>query len=247
MNSADLVFYGASAAAAASTLLAVTRRSPIYSAAWMLVSLFSVGVIYLLMHATFLFVIQILLYAGAIMVLFLFVIMLLNPTAEDLALDRPSAAQMAGAAVFAVVLYGLLTKAIFMGGAVDKVPPFTGDGALQPPVAFGSIEDAGKKLYDTYLVVFEMISVLITASIAAVILLAKPRLEAGGDTSFSNENHIGGRRKQVMLAALAADEAAREVGGKAGGSTHAHHGDATPPRGAAHGAVAATAKAGGAH
>jgi NADH-quinone oxidoreductase subunit J len=239
------MFAAASALATASTVLVVTRRNPVYSAAWMLASLMSVAVVYLLLHASFLFVIQVLLYAGAIMVLFVFVIMLLNPAPEDLALDRPSTLQKVGGGIFALALFALLTKAIFHGGAVEKVLAFTAKEAAQPAAAFGTVPDAGRKLYDDYLVAFEMISVLITAAIAAVVLLAKRRLEPGGGSAFEDEtgNVIGGRRRGIIAAA---EELAKKLekggdGGNGNGSGHGSghgHGHAAPPRGG---------KVGGAH
>lgn len=177
MTGQDLVFTVASAAAVASTILTVSRRNPIHAAAWMMVSLFSVAVIFLVLNLSFLFAIQILLYAGAILVLFVFVIMLLNPGPLELENDRPPPWIQWAAMAFALLLFVGLARAIASSEAATE-PAFTAADArpLDPP-DFGSTEALGLVLYDRYLVPFEMASVLIMAAIAAVIMLAKKRLE----------------------------------------------------------------------
>src|SRR6266853_6473526 len=74
----ELVFYGACGIALASALLCITRRSPVSSALWLVNVLFNLSVVYVVLDAQFIAAVQVLVYAGAIMVLFLFVIMLLN-------------------------------------------------------------------------------------------------------------------------------------------------------------------------
>jgi NADH-quinone oxidoreductase subunit J len=176
MTGPDAVFALASAAAVASTVLAVTRKNPVYSAAWMMASLFAVAVVYLLLHATFLFVVQVLLYAGAILVLFVFVIMLLNPGPQDLEGDRPPPWVRMAAAVFAAALFVALARATIYD--VAATPAFTAsESQTLDDIRFGSTEWIGATLYDRYLVAFEAISLLVVAAMAAVILLAKKRLE----------------------------------------------------------------------
>ncbi len=178
MNGMDLAFVIASAIATTSGLLAVTRRNPVYSAVWMMLTMFSVAVIFLLLHSTFLFATQILLYAGAILVLFVFVIMLLNPGPAELAMDRPPAWLRGGAAAFAAVLFVVIARAVYTG-EVASGPAFSAPDARPPePPIFGDTDWFGDTIYVRYVVAFEMISVLIMASIAAVVLLAKRRLEA---------------------------------------------------------------------
>src|SRR5881394_2807931 len=84
-----------------SALLCITRRSPIASALWLVVTLFAIAALFVLLDAQFIAVLQVLVYAGAIMVLFLFVIMLLN-------LGRPGPTDIEGPA-------GLLTAAVLAG------------------------------------------------------------------------------------------------------------------------------------
>ena len=73
-----ITFFILSAAALGSAILVITRRNAVHCVIWLIVTLFSVGGIYLMLHAEFLFAVQVILYVGGIMVLFLFVIMLVN-------------------------------------------------------------------------------------------------------------------------------------------------------------------------
>jgi NADH-quinone oxidoreductase subunit J len=202
MTGPDVVFGLASAAAVASTVLAVTRRNPVYSAAWMMVSLFAVAVVYLLLHSSFLFVVQVLLYAGAILVLFVFVIMLLNPGPQDLEGDSPPSWVRGAAAAFAVALFVAVARATILSDAAHQ-PPFSEEDAQRlDDLGFGTTQWVGTTLYDRYLVQFEMISLLIVAAIAAVIVLAKrslgardeaPQVEAKGTgTPLAHERETAG-------------------------------------------------------
>ncbi|GIW73052.1 MAG: hypothetical protein KatS3mg102_2594 [Planctomycetota bacterium] len=172
----DVLFLVAAASAVFCSLMVVSRRNPIYSAAWMMGALASVAVVFALLQATFLAVIQVLLYAGAIMVLFLFVIMLLNPTPADLAREDVPAGQRVLATALAAVLLGVLGW-VFLGGEPAAAPPFADRPA---PVGFGDTAYFGSTIYDEYLVAFELISLVILAAIAAVVLVGKRRLLIGG-------------------------------------------------------------------
>ena len=175
MNGLDATFVLASVLAAGSSALVVTRRNPIYSAAWMMVALFAIAIIFLVLASPFIAVIQVLLYAGAILVLFVFVIMLLNPGREALTLDRPPAWIRGLGAAFAAALLLVLAGGIFASD-LGAVPAFSAQGAAAPPAGFGETEWFGATVYDQYLLVFEMISLLIMAAISAVVVIAKRRL-----------------------------------------------------------------------
>src|SRR5881397_1444452 len=82
-----VIFWGFAGLALASALLCITRRSAVASALWLVVTLFALAAIYVLLDAQFIAVLQVLVYAGAIMVLFLFVIMLLNVGRPDAPTD----------------------------------------------------------------------------------------------------------------------------------------------------------------
>src|SRR5579863_2142419 len=78
INLPQIVFFALSAMALISAIMVITRRNAIHSAIWLIITLFSVAGVFLILHAEFLFAVQIILYVGGIMVLFLFVIMLVN-------------------------------------------------------------------------------------------------------------------------------------------------------------------------
>jgi NADH-quinone oxidoreductase subunit J len=172
----DVLFVIASAIAIASSWLVVTRRNPVYGAAWMMAALFSLAVVFLLLESSFLAVIQVLLYAGAILVLFLFVIMLLNPAPEELLQDRSPLIERAAAAILAATLLIVVVGALAAGGVHD-VPAFTAEGAAAVvPADFGTTPYFGRTIYDRYLLAFEAISLLVMAAIAGAVLLAKRQL-----------------------------------------------------------------------
>jgi NADH-quinone oxidoreductase subunit J len=174
MTPKDILFALASVLATVSALMVVTRRNAVYSAAWMMVALFSTAVVYLLLHSTFLFVVQVLLYAGAILVLFVFVIMLLNPGADPSDVESPPGWLTPVAVVAAAALFLVLWRAV-RAGDFGSAPAFSGPDNV--PQAFGTPRWFGDVLYVRYIVAFEMISLLIVAAIAAVVMLGKRRLD----------------------------------------------------------------------
>jgi NADH-quinone oxidoreductase subunit J len=157
---------------------AVLQRNPIYAALFTLVALGGVATEFALMHAPFLAAMQILLYAGAIMVLFVFVIMLLSLKPEEHG-DEPGLGTRVYAALVAIVIYVALSRAFQSWGG--HVPFAETDGRLaQVPTAsgsveFGSVEHFGHFLYAGSVVPFELVSVLLTAALAAVLVLARKK------------------------------------------------------------------------
>ena len=154
-------------------LLCITRRSPIGSALWLVVTLFALAAMFVLLDAQFIAALQVLVYAGAIMVLFLFVIMLLN-------LGRPGPSDIRGTMGIgvAIVLAGvLLFQLRVLGTAAPPeaiaLPPGTMAALQQREGIIGSV--AGP-LFDAYLIPFEIASVLLLAAIVGAVVLAKKRL-----------------------------------------------------------------------
>jgi NADH-quinone oxidoreductase subunit J len=153
-----------------SALLTVTRRNPVIAALYLILNFFCLGGLYLTLHAQFIAVIQILVYAGAIMVLFVFVIMLLNlgdeqRLAEKLSLQKIFAAGLSAA---------LLMEIIYLVGFLNvNMPP----GDLRRGVDIGTVEYLGKELFTTYLFPFEVTSILLLAAIVGAVVLAKKKLD----------------------------------------------------------------------
>jgi NADH-quinone oxidoreductase subunit J len=151
-------------------LLTITRRNAVHSAMWLIVSLFGVAGLYLLQKAEFLFAVQIVLYVGGIMVLFLFVIMLVN--LDEAAKQRQFNKQW-WLAVGCVV--GVGAEVIYF---IRK-----GAGAFrlaEPPEAAtvieGNTERIADVLFSEYLLPFEIASVLLLAAIVGSVIMAKKRI-----------------------------------------------------------------------
>jgi NADH-quinone oxidoreductase subunit J len=154
-------------------LMCITRRSPVASAIWLVVTLFAVAVLFALLDAQFLAVLQVLVYAGAIMVLFLFVIMLLN-------LGRPGATDVKGwgGKFLATLLAGGVGLQLL--AAARSAPP---DAIRLPAGAMaamqreqGLVAAVARPLYSEYLIPFEITSVLLLAAIVGAVVLAKRKL-----------------------------------------------------------------------
>ena len=156
-----------------SALLCITRKNPVASALWLVVTLFALAGLFVLLDAQFIAVLQVLVYAGAIMVLFLFVIMLLN-------LGRPGPSDIKGPAslLTAVVLAAamlVLLRPVSNAALSDsvKLPPGSVAALQQQQGMVGSV--AGP-LFEAYLVPFEIASVLLLAAIVGAVVLAKRKL-----------------------------------------------------------------------
>lgn len=170
----DVLYLVAQLVAIFGALMTVSRRNPVYSAGWMMVTLTAVAAVFAVLHASFLSVIQVLLYAGAIVVLFVFVIMLLNPTRDELARERTSVAQVVIGVLMSSLLFAVLVS-VFVRADPALTVPF---GASQIDPSFGTTEYFGRTIYDNYLVAFELISFVVFAAIAAVVLVGKRDLLA---------------------------------------------------------------------
>jgi len=173
MSLVALVYWGFAVFAVIAAVMCITRRNPLASALWLVQTLFALAVLYTILEAPFIGVLQVLVYAGAIMVLFLFVIMLLN-------IGRPGAGDvrgLVGAGVAAVLGVAVLFQ---LRALPQSAPP----GALQLPA--GSLETLQQQqgvvgavavpLFDTYLVPFEITSLLLLAAVVGAVVLAKRKL-----------------------------------------------------------------------
>ena len=167
---ATVVFFYFATIIVVTAALVVALRNPIYSALSLLVMFFHVAGLYVTLHAEFLAAIQIIVYAGAILVLYLFVVMLLNVKRDERYNQQWPVALFLGAV--------LLTEAILLAashGLTVASPSPMADGSR----AVGNTESIGEMLYSTYLFPFEMASlILLVAMIGAVILSKKGIMES---------------------------------------------------------------------
>jgi NADH-quinone oxidoreductase subunit J len=147
----------------------VFTRNPVIAALFLVATLFCTGGIYVMLHATFLGAIQVLVYAGAIMVLFIFVVMSVgHPEREELGLARGTASKILGL-VAAAVLLGKLW-ALVRGPSVPEAGLVTND--------FGDVRDVGTFLFSDYLLPFEALSILLLVSIVGAVMITRRRRAA---------------------------------------------------------------------
>ncbi len=169
----EAIFWLHAGTAIVSALLCVTRRSPVASALWLIVTLFATAVLFLLLDAHFIAALQIMVYSGAIMVLFLFVIMLLN-LGDQLATDMKGwAGRIIGVALgaFVAVELWVITRVV----PVDQIRLPAGD-LNRRTVEEGAIMMVAESLYTTYLLPFLLTAILLLAAIAGAVVLAKRKI-----------------------------------------------------------------------
>jgi NADH-quinone oxidoreductase subunit J len=164
-----LVFLGTAFVAILASILMVTRRNPIHSALLLILTFLCTAIFFFLLQNPFIAVIQVLVYAGAIMMLIVFVIMLLELEEE---LRSPLKISFSkGVAVTTVLLLMLgLFFAVF-GGARGP----SGGYSPEKVSELGSVKVVGKMLFTDYLLPFEIVSILLMAAIVGAIVLAKQR------------------------------------------------------------------------
>lgn len=164
-----VLFYAFAASAVLCALLVVANpfsRNPVTSAMFLVLAIVSLSGLFVLLHAFFLGAVQILIYAGAVMVLFLFVIMLL-----DLKEEERRRIKLLGL-IAGLVSVGAI-MAIF-GRSLLATRPGAG---LTAPTVEGSTRELGKLLFTDYLLPFEIVSVLLLVAMVGVILLSRKELK----------------------------------------------------------------------
>ena len=154
----------------AGAVLTITRRSAVHSAIWLTVSLLGVAGLYLLQHAEFLFAVQVILYVGGIMVLFLFVVMLVN---LDVAVKQAQFRRRWQLALFtAVVLLAELAYGLMKGREGLSLTAAPAVAASE-----GNTQAVGRALYQTYMLPVEIASILLLVAMVGAVIMAKRNLE----------------------------------------------------------------------
>ena len=152
--------------AVASAVLLVLLRNPVHSVLSLVTTLFCLAGLFVLLDAHFLAAVQVIVYAGAIMVLFLFVIMLLNLGHSDVL--EPATGKSRLVTVLLVVV-ALLAELAYMAGRQMGAPPASESAA----VAAENVSHIGKLLYTDYLFPFEVASMILLVALVGVIVLVK--------------------------------------------------------------------------
>jgi NADH-quinone oxidoreductase subunit J len=173
-----VIFWVLAPVSVAAAVLMLFQRNAVHSALLLIVNLFTVAVFFLLLEAPFLFVVQIIVYAGAIMVLFLFVIMLLGVSREETLVER-----LKGQRWLAITLgVGLALEVFFavrlaMGLSRGAIPEFT---AVNEG---GNVQALAKVLFTDYVLPFEVTSILLIVAAVAAMVLARHHEAAPAPTT----------------------------------------------------------------
>lgn len=160
----QVLFYALAAIAIISAVITIAARNAMYSVLSLVVTFFTLAGLYLLLNAEFVAVVHVIVYAGAIMVLFLFVVMMLNLNTTNSIVTNTTAnkamAGLAGLAMAGILGYASWTTAL---------PAASNTAATE----IGSVKVLGKMLFNEYLLPFELTSVLLIATMVGVIVLTK--------------------------------------------------------------------------
>jgi len=162
METVLFILFGAIAVCGA--IMVVTRKHPMASALYLILTLFAVAALFVLRQAHFLAAVQVIVYAGAVVVLFVFVIMLINVPENRLPVERATTMRVMGvlAAGFFILESAVLARRYSMP---------TG-----PAAEVGTVETVGRALFTDYLLAFEITSVLLLAAVIGAIALAKRKI-----------------------------------------------------------------------
>lgn len=162
-----IAFFGLAVVAVITGVMMIASRNTVYSALYLVLNFATIAIFYLLLNAAFIAMVQITVYAGAIMVLFLFVIMLLGvdqvKTADTLPYQGPIAIGL-GFALLVLMGYAMTLQT---GGMAEALQAVAG--------GFGSPNEVGALLFNEYLIPFEAVSVLLLVAMVGAILLTGRR------------------------------------------------------------------------
>jgi NADH-quinone oxidoreductase subunit J len=169
MMLANLLFYFFALLAVASAALMITRKNIVHAAVFLVTTLLATAGIFLQLEAEFLFVVQILVYAGGIMVLFVFVIMLVNLDIEMRAVRFNGQWKVAGALAFVLAMQVLM--ALWAGRKTFHLPA--------PPAALAvrNTETVADALFSHFMLAFEVASILLLVAMIGAVVMGKRRAE----------------------------------------------------------------------
>jgi NADH-quinone oxidoreductase subunit J len=170
MGLGNIYFYVCAVTALVGALAVLLSKSPIRGAMGLLLTILSIAGLFLALHAQFLATIQLIVYAGAIVVLFLFVIMLLGPSASTPSDRNGIFARVVGGGLFAVVGLAAIGAVAAAAREAHRSLPMP-----SPDAGFGGIEPIGSALFTDALVPFELSSALLMVAVIGAIAVAKGR------------------------------------------------------------------------
>lgn len=174
MNDLGFVFFALAAIVVlVGGICTVAARNPIRGAMGLLTSIAGIAAMYLLLSAEFLAAIQILVYAGAVVVLFLFVIMLLGPAATTTHDGQATPSRYVGAGAFLAAAAGGLW--VFVRSFAVVAGPAAATGFPPAPASLGTIEGLGRELFSVELLPFELSSALLLVAVVGAVAVARGR------------------------------------------------------------------------
>jgi len=163
-----LIFLGVAFTSIIASLLVITRKNPIHSALFLVLTLLCVSVLYLLLYSQFIAIIQVVVYAGGIVMLIVFVIMLLDLEEELRSGLKLLYSKVIGSFLAVLFLFGIIYS------VVAKSP--TGQmGSYTPDKVSANVKAVGVALFTQYLFPFEIVSVLLVAAMVGAVILSKKR------------------------------------------------------------------------
>jgi NADH-quinone oxidoreductase subunit J len=166
------VFLLGSTVALVASVMMVTRRNPVYASVWLLGAFLCMAVVFLTLHASFLAFIHILVYTGAILVLFVFVIMLLNLKDDEFGEEHPRGVRLSVAGM-CTALFGVLVFPILREPSLWEPGVVTAEKLAD----LGSVESVGNVMFLRFGLQFELVSVLIMVAMFGAMVLAKKRVQ----------------------------------------------------------------------
>jgi NADH-quinone oxidoreductase subunit J len=162
MSISEILFYVLAAVSLGSALMVITSRNPVYSVLWLIITFFSISGHYLLLNAQFLAIVNIIVYAGAIMVLFLYVLMLMD-LRKEAEPQKNKWLKIAGAVAGGSLLLVLVAA---LRNADTRIAQLN-EGNI------GLIENLGKVLFTEYVVPFEIASILFLSAMVGAVVIGK--------------------------------------------------------------------------
>jgi NADH-quinone oxidoreductase subunit J len=159
----EALFYTLSVVSIISALLVVFSKNPVHSVLYLIITFFSIAGQYILLNAQFLFIVQLIVYSGAIMVLFLFVLMLLNLNKESEP-QKNTLFKMAGVMIGCLLFISMIA---LLKGADRIAMPAAYDSQI------GLVSNLGKVLFSNYVVPFEISSILFLSGMIGAVMIGK--------------------------------------------------------------------------
>ena len=187
MSITEILFWVLSAVAITSALIVVTSKNPVYSVLALIITFFCISGHYILLNAQFLAIVNIIVYAGAIMVLFLFVIMLMN-LSKDTEPQKNKWLKLAGAVAGGSLLLVLIAA---LRSTEERLAEL-GSGNI------GLIQELGRELFTNYVIPFEISSILFLSAMVGAVVIGKRDERSAAQQSVEAQTKISAENREAM-------------------------------------------------